>query len=60
MAPGNVVGWMYAHARIKYSYAYATFLCDTVWFLTPRGVDPAGWRGDGKMIEYFAKFIARQ
>ncbi|KAF4584886.1 putative metallocarboxypeptidase ecm14 [Pleurotus pulmonarius] len=59
-APGNIVDWMYARAGIKYSYA--AFLRDTGTYgfsLPAEWIRPVG-EETGKMIEYLAKFIAKQ
>jgi len=59
-APGNIVDWMYKRARIKYSYAVHLRDTGTYGFSLPaRWIRPVG-EETGAMIEYLAKFIAKQ
>ncbi|PPQ67200.1 hypothetical protein CVT24_011271 [Panaeolus cyanescens] len=59
-APGNVLDWMYAKKGIKYSYA--THLRDTGTYgfsLPEKWIKPTG-QETSKLVNYLARFIARQ
>ncbi|KAJ7480262.1 peptidase M14 [Mycena galericulata] len=59
-APGNLLDYVYSAASIKYSYA--AFLRDTGTYgfaLPPAWIRPVG-EETGVMVEYLARFIARQ
>ncbi|KAJ7466630.1 hypothetical protein B0H11DRAFT_1921815 [Mycena galericulata] len=59
-APGNLFDYVYSAASIKYSYA--AFLRDTGTYgfaLPPAWIRPVG-EETGVMVEYLARFIARQ
>ncbi|KAJ7018692.1 peptidase M14 [Mycena alexandri] len=59
-APGNIIDYVYKAASIKYTYA--AFLRDTGTYgfaIPPAWIRPVG-EETGVMIEYLARFIARQ
>jgi murein tripeptide amidase MpaA len=59
-APGNIVDWMYARAKIKYSYAVHLRDTGTYGFSLPaQWIRPVA-EETGAMIHYLAKFIAKQ
>ncbi|KAF9044289.1 hypothetical protein BJ165DRAFT_1528848 [Panaeolus papilionaceus] len=59
-APGNVLDWMYAKKGIKYSYASHLRDTGTYGFSLPeKWIKPTG-QESSKLINYLARFIARQ
>ncbi|KAF8964503.1 hypothetical protein BDZ97DRAFT_1815426 [Flammula alnicola] len=59
-APGNILDWMYAREAIKYSYVAHLRDTGTYGFSLPeKWIRPTGEETIG-MIEYIAKFIAKQ
>ncbi|KAJ7735738.1 peptidase M14 [Mycena metata] len=59
-APGNILDYVYKAASIKYTYA--AFLRDTGTYgfaIPPAWIRPVG-QETGAMVEYLARFIARQ
>ncbi|KAJ7017160.1 peptidase M14 [Mycena alexandri] len=59
-APGNIIDYVYKAAGIKYTYA--AFLRDTGTYgfaIPPAWIRPVG-EETGVMVEYLARFIARQ
>ncbi|KAJ6574333.1 hypothetical protein B0H19DRAFT_1254043 [Mycena capillaripes] len=59
-APGNILDYVYKSASIKYTYA--AFLRDTGTYgfaLPPAWIRPVG-EETGLMVDYLARFIAKQ
>jgi len=58
-APGNIVDWMYARQKIKYSYAVHLRDTGTFGFMLPeKWIRPTG-EETINLVEYLATFIAK-
>jgi len=58
-APGNIVDWMYARQKIKYSYAVHLRDTGTFGFMLPeKWIRPTG-EETINLVDYLVKFITK-